>query len=314
MNLQTKIPLEKQTESLIDYKSEVFLLGSCFSENIGNKLDYFKFKNTQNPFGILFHPEAIETLILNAIERKQYTANDVFFHNEQWHCFDAHSKLSNASKDVLINKLNTQIDLTTAKLKSASHIIITLGTAWMYRDVEANNSVANCHKLPRKRFEKQLLSVAAIEDSLNNILNLIGVLNDCVKVIFTVSPIRHIKDGFVENTQSKAHLVTAIHKVVNNQSVYFPAFEIMMDELRDYRFYNEDMIHPNPLAITYIWNAFKTAWIADTVHDIMDDVDAIQKSMQHKPFNPNSEAHQKFTQNLEVKIKSLQSKHSHITF
>ncbi len=314
MKLQTKIPVEKQTNNLIDYNADVLLFGSCFSENIGGKLDYFKFQNTQNPFGILFHPQAIETLVYNAIEKKQYTANDVFFHNEQWHCWDAHSKLSHPSKDFLIKQLNTQIELTTAKIKAASHIVITLGTAWIYRDIETNNSVANCHKLPRKRFEKELLNVTSIEDTLNNILNLIGVLNAHALVIFTVSPVRHIKDGFIENTQSKAHLITAIHKVLNNQSFYFPAFEIMMDELRDYRFYNEDMIHPSPLAISYIWDVFKSAWINQKAWGTMDDVNAIQKGLDHKPFHSNSEAHQLFIKNLKLKIEKIQLLYKHISF
>lgn len=314
MNLQTKIPIKKQSNNLIDYNADVLLFGSCFSENIGGKLDYFKFQNTQNPFGVLFHPEAINILVTNAIERKQYTANDVFYHNEQWHCFDAHSKLSHTSRDVLIKQLNTKVNLTSAKIKAASHIVITLGTAWVYRDVESNNSVANCHKLPRKRFEKQLLTVESIENTLNNILNLIRVFNERAAVIFTVSPVRHIKDGFIENTQSKAHLITAIHKVLNNQCFYFPAFEIMMDELRDYRFYNADMIHPSALAISYIWDIFKYSWINQGAYRTMDDVNAIQKGRNHKPFNSKSEAHQVFVKNLDVKIEKLQLIHKHISF
>lgn len=314
MKLQTKIPLEKQSKNLIDYNSNVLLLGSCFVENVGGKLDYFKFENLQNPFGILFHPEAIETIVENAINKKEYSEKDIFFHNEQWHCFEAHSKLSNTAKEDLLNALNKQIGLTNQQLKNSTHIIITLGTAWVYRNVKLNQVVANCHKIPQKEFDKKLLSVEEISNSLKNILGLIRSVNYDTTVIFTASPIRHIKDGFVENTQSKSHLISAIHSLVKEQSFYFPSYEIMMDELRDYRFYKEDMIHPNSTAINYIWDKFKTVWISEEALKTMDEVNVIQKGLQHKPFNPKSEAHQQFLQNLETRKEKLQSQFSHIVF
>lgn len=314
MEFQTKISLEKQSKNQIDYSSNILLLGSCFSENIGKKLNYFKFQNFQNPFGILFHPKAIETLIANTVEGKVYSEKDTFFQNEQWHCFDTHSKLSNTSKDHLISELNTQINLTRSRLKTASHVVITLGTSWIYRDIKSENIVANCHKLPQKQFSKELLSVNEVTDSLNNILNLIRSINYEASIIFTVSPVRHLKDGFIENSQSKAHLLTAIHQVVKEQSFYFPSYEIMMDELRDYRFYDEDMIHPNKIAINYIWDKFKDVWVSDSALKIMNAVDSIQKGFQHKPFKPKSEAHQKFLQKLEAKQTQLKLQFPHIIF
>ena len=314
MEFQTRIPLEKQSKNQIDYNSNVLLFGSCFSKNIGQKLDYFKFQNFQNPFGILFHPKAIETLIENAINQKQYSEKDVFFHNEQWHSFDAHSKLSNTSKDHLISQLNAQFNLTALKLKTASHVIITLGTAWIYREIKSNSIVANCHKVSQKRFNKELLSVKDMIDSLSYIINLIRSVNYEASIIFTVSPVRHLKDGFIENSQSKAHLLAAIHEVVKQQSFYFPSYEIMMDELRDYRFYGEDMIHPNQTAINYIWDRFKSVWISNSAFKIMDAVDGIQKGLQHKPFNSNSQQHQNFIQSLEVKKASLKKDFPHISF
>ncbi|MFI1744218.1 GSCFA domain-containing protein [Thalassobellus sediminis] len=314
MNLQTKIPLEKQSNNQIDYHSNVLLLGSCFSDNIGKKLDYFKIKNTQNPFGVLFHTKAIETLIERAVNGGKHSENDLFFYNEQWHCFDAHSKLSNTSKDELLKVLNVILEATDKQIKTSSHIVITLGTSWVYRSVESNNIVANCHKVPQKQFKKELLSVEEVSDSLQSILNLIRSVNYDATVIFTVSPIRHTKDGFVENTQSKSHLLTAIHQVVCNQSYYFPSYEIMMDELRDYRFYAEDMIHPNQTAIDYIWEKVKQVWISTEALKTMEEVDAIQKGLLHKPFNPTSEAHKKFLQKLETKKETLQTQFSHIVF
>lgn len=314
MKLQTQIPLKKQTENLIDYSSNILLFGSCFVENIGNKLAYFKFQNLLNPFGIIFHPKAIETLIVGAIEKKQYSEKDIFLYNQQWHSFDAHSKLSNPSKEGLLLNLNSQLGFTNQQIQKASHVIITLGTAWVYRFVASQNIVANCHKVPQKQFSKELLSVEEIVQSLENMVRLIKKENPDVAIIFTVSPVRHLKDGFIENTQSKSHLITAIHSILNDKIHYFPSYEIMMDELRDYRFYAEDMIHPNLLAIEYIWNKFKEVWISEDSNSIMDEVDVIQKGLQHKPFNPDLESHQKFLQNLEKSKLQLELKLPFIKF
>lgn len=316
MKLQTTIPLEPQQHNLIDYNSNILLLGSCFVENIGNKLDYFKFKNLQNPFGILFQPLAIEKLITNAINEKKFTEDDIFFHNEQWHCYDAHSKLSQTSKEDLLINLNNQIGLTDQQLSNSSQIIITLGTAWVYRHIETDAIIANCHKVPQKKFLKELLSVDEILESLLSIIELIRSVNKKASIMFTVSPVRHLKDGFVENTQSKSHLIAAIHQVVEprHNVHYFPSYEIMMDELRDYRFYNEDMIHPNQTAIHYIWEKFQNVWVSKNATEIMDAVDFIQKGLQHKPFNPNSEAHLQFLQKLEEKKNQLRELNPNIVF
>lgn len=321
MNLQTKILLAKQPDNLIDYNSKILLLGSCFSENIGNKLEYFKLQSTQNPFGILFNPKAIETLVVNAISDKNYSERDIFQHNELWHCLDAHSKLSGTSKDKVLNELNTQISFTKKQIQESTHIIITLGTAWVYRFVEKDRIVANCHKVPQKQFEKKLLSMDEIYQSLEMIVASISSVNPKATIIFTVSPVRHLKDGFTENTLSKSHLLTVIHKFLNQKSFidncysfYFPSYEIMMDELRDYRFYAEDMIHPNPTAINYIWEQFKIVWISEESFQIMEKVDTVQKGLQHKPFNPNSEAHQKFLRKLEVQKESISKRFPHIRF
>ncbi len=320
MNLQTKIPLEKKSKNLIDYKSNILLLGSCFSENIGDKLAYFKYKSFQNPFGILFHPKAIGTLIENAVNKKDYSEKDIFFHNEQWHCFEAHSKLSNPSKDIVLNDLNKQIKLTNKHIQESTHIIITLGTAWVYRYNETNSIVTNCHKVPQKQFSKELLSVDAISKSLSNLVSLVKGVNTNVTVLFTVSPVRHIKDGFVENMQSKAHLITAIHQFINRNGslseaeAYFPSYEIMMDELRDYRFYADDMIHPNQTAINYIWEKFQQVWVSDEAFKTMDAVDSVQKGLKHNPFNSKSESYKSFLDKLEAKKAFLKKDFPYINF
>ena len=291
-------------------------MGSCFVENIGNKLEYFKFQNHLNPFGILFHPLAIEKLITNAINEKEYTENDLFFLNEQWHCSDAHSKLNHTSKYELLNVLNDNINSTHQRINNSTHFIITLGTAWVYRHVETDTVVANCHKVPQKQFVKQLLSVEEVSGSIQATVSLIRSVNPKATIIFTVSPVRHLKDGFVENTLSKAHLIAAVHEVVEprNLAHYFPSYEIMMDELRDYRFYDSDLVHPNPLAVDYIWEKFQKVWIANEALITMEDVDEIQKGLLHRPFNKDSEAHQKFLENLRKKQQELQTQFPEIRF
>ncbi|MFE3870122.1 GSCFA domain-containing protein [Flavobacterium sp. ZS1P70] len=316
MNFRTQIPIPKSNH-LVDYNSKIVSLGSCFAVNMAEKLDYFKFQNSCNPVGILFHPLAIEKLIDFAVSEKQFTDNDIFFHNECWHCFDVHSDLSNSNKVELLASLNAIIKSTKLQLQEASHIIITYGTSWVYRNTESDSIVANCHKLPQKQFKKELLSVEKIRKSITNTVKLIHAVNPDCKIIFTVSPVRHIKDGFVENQWSKANIISALHESFDfrlSTINYFPSYEIMMDELRDYRFYAEDMLHPNQVAIDYIWNRFKETTISETAFSTMDDVESIQKSLSHKPFNPASTSHVKFESKVREKIIKLENKYSFMKF
>lgn len=316
MNFLTQIPIKKEERNPINYDSKLLLIGSCFSENIGEKLSYYKFQSKQNPFGILFHPKAIEHLVTNAINEKKYTEKDLIFQNERWHCLDAHSSLSSVNKGDLLGNLNAALVTTKEQLEEATHVIITLGTSWVYRFIETDAIVANCHKIPQKKFLKELLSVDEVSEILEGITILIKSINSSVNIIFTVSPIRHLKDGFVENTQSKSHLIAGIHNVVNHRNGmhYFPSYEIMIDELRDYRFYNEDMIHPNKTAVNYIWNKFSSTWFNEESQKIMQEIETIQKGISHRPFNENSEQHQKFLKNLDLKINKIKSKLPFITF
>ena len=316
MKLQTNIPFSKETNNLIDYNSKIILLGSCFSENIGEKFRYLKFQSVQNPFGILFHPKAIETIIKNAINKKEYTGKDVFFLNERWHSFEAHSQLSSTSKEEIIEQLNKASISTNKSLKDSNHIIITLGTSWVYLLKETGLAVANCHKVPQGKFQKELLSVTKIIESLKLIISLIKEINPTINFIFTVSPVRHLKDGFIENQQSKSHLITALHQVIKSHenSFYFPSYELMMDELRDYRFYKEDMIHPNNSAINYIWEKFSKNWLSNKAIELKEEVLKIQRGLEHKPFNSNSKEHVKFLTSLQDRIQAIQKKCSHISF
>ncbi|KAB7528125.1 GSCFA domain-containing protein [Flagellimonas olearia] len=318
MKLQTIVPLQK-AEYPIDYSSRILLLGSCFVENMGSKLDYFKFQQLQNPFGILFHPFALENLVERALSGKTYHLDEVFEQNGIWHCFDAHSDLNALSCEDLLNHLNQGLKETKSELENATHVIITLGTAWVYEHQLLGKTVANCHKVPQKEFVKKLLSTEEIRSSLDRLVNWVQQANPKVNIIFTVSPVRHLKDGFVENQQSKAHLITSLHSVLLSRAqsrgmFYFPAYEIMMDELRDYRFYGKDLVHPNELAVEYIWEKFKSVWISPDCYSVMEEVDSVQKGLQHRPFNPDSEAHKKFKTSLRTKITYLQERYPFMKF
>jgi len=312
MQFRTKITIPK-SDNPIDYNSKIVSLGSCFAENMAEKLGYFKFQNTCNPFGIIFNPVSIEKIINKAISQELFTEEDILFHNERWHSFDVHSDWSNSNKEELIANLNVILKSTHQKISEATHIIITYGTSWVYRNIESKLIVANCHKVPQKQFSKEILSIETIENSIKNTISLIQKVNPKAKIIFTVSPVRHLKDGFVENQQSKAHLIAAIHQILQS-AAYFPSYEIMMDELRDYRFYAEDMIHPNQVAIDFIWERFLETTISEESHSIIKEVETIQKGLQHRPFNPNSESHQQFLSKLQDKITKLVSQYSFMKF
>lgn len=310
MQFRTQFSIDSQ-EPKIDHTSRIFLTGSCFVENIGAKLDYYKFKNLQNPFGILFHPAAIEKFITHAVNDKQYSAEDIFFHNERWHCFDAHSALSDPDHEALLKTLNRGLKKTQEYLKEATHVIITLGTSWVYRDLNSDDTVANCHKLPQKNFSKEITGVDQICNHLKSTISAIKSLNAKAGIVFTISPVRHIKDGVVQNQRGKAHLIAALHKVMDEQDEkelvrYFPAYELMMDDLRDYRFYSEDMLHPNDTAIDYIWQKFVDSRISLASIPLLKQIESIQKSLKHRAFNSDSESHKNFQISLEKKISQLQ--------
>ena len=316
MTFQTSIPIQK-SDFLINYSSKLVSFGSCFAENMSDKFDYFKFQNTTNPFGIIFNPISLEKIILRSLHKKYFTENDIFYHNEAWNCFEVHSELSNPNnKTEFLTTLNQLIDTTNVHIEKLTHCLITLGTSWVYKHIESDEIVANCHKVPQKYFVKKLLSVSEIEGSLKNIISEIRSINPNAKFVFTVSPVRHSKDGFVENNVSKSHLITALYHFLSNatSSIYFPSYEIMMDELRDYRFYAEDMLHPNQTAIDYIWMRFSENFINENEFETMQHVSEIQKSLSHRPFNPNSESHLKFQDNLKQKINAIVTKYPEMKF
>jgi len=314
MKFRTEIKCPEVSRQ-IDHRSGLVLLGSCFSEHMEDKFQYYKFRTYANPFGILFHPRAIEKAVQHCVTQKYYCAKDLIKHHDTWLSLDHHSQFDQRDHQQVLNDINKQIEFGYQALKNASHVIITLGTSWIYKWKQNDRIVGNCHKIPQKFFSKNLLASKEIITSLKQVISNVQKINKNASFIFTVSPVRHLKDGFTENTLSKSLLHQAIHELTDHKTVsYFPAYEIMMDDLRDYRFYKNDLVHPNDMAVDYIWELFKNSWISKDSRELMDEVEDIQKSRAHKAFDPESEAHKIFLEKLELKIRALQSKHPQIKF
>ena len=313
MKFSTKVPISKY-QNPITYESRIMSIGSCFAENIGEKLEYFKFQNIVNPFGIIFNPVSIEKIIDRIVNYKKFTDSDIFFHNEQWHCFEVHSELSNSNKDEFLKNLNKLLIDCRVEISKLTHFIITYGTSWVYRNLASNEIVANCHKISQNQFTKELLTIEISKKSIENTVSLIRKINPDCNFILTISPVRHIKDGFIENQVSKSHLISAIYSCNFQPTTYFPSYEIMMDELRDYRFYANDMLHPSQLAIDFIWMKFFENYVDESQFETMNGVCSIQKSLLHKPFNPESKKHLTFIADLNLKINRIRAKFPFMEF
>lgn len=310
MELQTHIPLV-QFEKRIDYYSNVALLGSCFSDSMGHKLAYYQFNTCINPFGVVYNPISLLRLFERTLEAKEFTKEDFFYDREQWQSYELHSSFNQTQQERAVEKVNESLRAFKTFLDSATHLILTLGTAWVYTLKEGGSIVSNCHKQEASKFSKRILSVSEIELALEQIQKMAKSLNPELKLIFTISPVRHLKDGFVENQRSKAHLITALHSFLEKDSNadYFPSYEILLDELRDYRFYDRDLLHPNALGVDSIWEHFREAYLDKSTMEDVQLVSQIQTGLAHRPFNVQSDAHQKFLLSIEAKKAFLLEKY-----
>lgn len=315
----------KKSASLISYKDRVMLCGSCFTENIGSKLDYHKFKTLQNPNGILFNPISIAKSVTSYIENKQYSEDELFYFNDIWQSWEHHSRFSHVDKNVSLKMINDSQKEAHHFLKEADWLMLTLGSAFVYeltsplsplssRRGAGGEVVANCHKVPTDKFNKRLLSLEEVSSVLDNLIHRLFLFNPKLKIIFTISPVRHLRDGFVENNRSKATLIQAVHHLVEkfDKLFYFPAYELVIDDLRDYRFYAEDMVHPNYTATNYVWDKFINAMMDSATIELIEKVSEIQRARSHKPFNPASEQHKKFLQSFLQKTEALQLQYRHL--
>lgn len=306
MKLKTEIKLPTQPFE-ISHRDKIISFGSCFSENIGEKLSQHKFDTIVNPFGILFNPISVARAINECLENKQYSESDLNNNNEVYFSFNHHSKFSGMNKAEVVHKINSAIASANHFMAASNTLILTFGTAWVYRLKETNEVVANCYKLPNELFTKELLSIQEIVAEVSQVIDLLKSKNPEVKIITTISPVRHWKDGVVENQQSKASLHLALKEINEtfHNSVYFHSYEILLDELRDYRFYAADMLHPSPVAIDYIWEKFGDTFFSKDTKVLNQRIGQINKEKNHRPFNPESNEFMSFKNQLAQKEKEL---------
>jgi hypothetical protein len=317
MSFFTEIQIPEFSDQM-DYSKSMMLFGSCFSENIGQKLLDLKFDVDMNPFGILYNPESIANSLRILLEKRTFTEEDLFQDQGLWNSFYHHSRFSDVDQEAALDKINNRISSSYEFLKRADFLVITFGTAWVYELKKTGQIVSNCHKIPAAEFKRFRLGVFEITNVYRELLEQIWKLNPGLKVIFTVSPIRHWKDGAVENQLSKASLLLAIDQLIkgfgNQVCAYFPSYELMMDELRDYRFYAEDMLHISPVAIDYIFERFSKVMISKESIGISQKVLKVRKAFEHRPVNPTTAEFKEFIRQNLLQISQLTSQFPNLNF
>ncbi|BDD04604.1 GSCFA domain-containing protein [Aureibacter tunicatorum] len=306
MKLRTVIE-EFDIESKIDYSQSYVSLGSCFSAEIGNMMKERKFDTLVNPFGTVYNPSSICELIRLSL-RGEMPASDTYLQKDDAQVnFKFHSDIKGLTKEELEHSIQASLTNVGERLKSSNWLFLTFGTAFVYKRIKNNDIVANCHKRPSKEFDRVLLPVQEIVGEVSEAIAMIRAENPDLKVLFTVSPVRHVRDTLEKNSLSKSILRVAVEQLISTHSkcFYFPSYEIMMDDLRDYRFYKEDMIHPTKQAVKYIWDAFLNALASKTIMSQISEVEKINAGLSHRPFNPNTESHRKFLKKLLAKIETF---------
>ena len=315
MNLQTKITVAAP-DFLIDYNSRLMMLGSCFAENMGSKFSYYKFDVDVNPCGIIYNPLSVANVLRLIVEGKQFEKSDLRQVGGKWVSLYHHGAFSSTDPDECLRRINDRLTKATGELRTLDLLVITWGTAWVYRYTRENIVVSNCHKIPSQEFERSRLSV---EDIVKEYLVLIGRLreiNPGLRILFTVSPIRHWKDGAHGNQLSKATLLLAIDRLREElQHVYyFPAYEIVLDELRDYRFYADDMLHMSGFTVDYIWERFLYSFISPEVLGLMNQIGRVNKGVAHRPFDPQSEEYHRLVKKMLAEIAMISRSYPMIDF
>ena len=319
MDFMVNMDVKKLPEP-ITYRDRIFLIGSCFTEHIGNSLQDLKFNTLQNPHGILFDPASVCKSLVAYIQQKEYTSKDLFLLNDVWHSWDHHSRFSNMDPDAALNQMNESVQRAHGFLKKADWIIITLGSSFSYRltpqaipNPDGLNitgvarNVANCHRAPAAWFNKHMLGIDETVTLLDTCYHQLLQFNPDLKIIFTVSPVRHLRDGVIDNNRSKARLIESVHHMVNKfeNLYYFPAYELVIDVLRDYRFYDIDLAHPNYMATSFVLEKFTQSCIHPSAHQLMEEVKKLIIARKHKAFQPDTEAHRQFLKSQAIKAEEL---------
>lgn len=306
MEFKTTIPPFKGSCE-INHQQKILMVGSCFSQEIGKKLDESGFDVLVNPFGVLFNSYSLVNCLNYVVRNKKFTSADFFEHNGLWHSYMLHSSYSSAHLDEAIENINKSIATAHRFLFNTEVLIVTLGSAWVYERKDTQQAVANCHKMPQNQFTKRKMGVNEIISDFTVLMEHLRVAFENLKVIFTISPIKHLKDGFVENNWSKSTLNIAVHELTRRFDFcdYYPAYEIMNDDLRDYRFYKNDMVHPNELATQYIFEHFGNAYFAKETQKIARDFSQLTQSAKHKVFNTASAEYNKYVDDFKARAHSL---------
>ena len=298
------------------HSDKLVVMGSCFATHIGNKLLQMKWQVEVNPFGVLYNPLSIAEALIRLIEHRPFTEEELHeFPDGGWNTWLHHSTYSHPDKATALTAINDSIHRASHLLAEADTLIITLGTAWVYRLADKGDIVGNCHKVPERQFVRQRLQTPEIVDALTASIHHATSINPKLKILFTVSPVRHLKDGLHGNQLSKSTLLLAIDelcRIFPERCHYFPAYEIVMDELRDYRFYAEDMAHPSKQAIDYVWEYFVEHCIDDEAQQFMQQWGKISRALEHRPFKPESEQYRQFMQHNVLKIQELKSRYPYI--
>jgi hypothetical protein len=296
----------------IHYEESLFFIGSCFAENIAAQLNAHKFKVVLNPHGILYNPMSIATAIRRYMKNEPYNQQDLFYANNSFHSWDHHSRFSHPDALQCLTEINTQIHHAQQMLKNAGWLFITLGSSYVYN--HQGRRVANCHKQPSAEFTKELLTVEEMLKAYRDLIADLQQWNPSLKIIFTVSPVRYVRDGVVENNRSKARLIELIHSVKDDKKVmYFPAYELMLDDLRDYRFYKPDLLHPNEQAIAYIFEKFTQAAFDQNTLQLFEKIKDIVKAKSHRVLQDHSAQHQKFQSTYFNRCRELQEHYPFLT-
>ncbi len=316
MNLYTSVELSANLPRL-KHADRLMLLGSCFAAEMGERLLDTKFSCNVNPYGVLYNPLSISAALREIKAGKSYGAGDLFLFRELWHSPMHHGDFSSTDKEKVLEAINTRLQEAHAVFSQLDCLLLTLGTAWVYESKETGRVVSNCHKQPEAKFTRRKLSADEIVLDYKDLLSDVWLRNPKLKVLFTVSPIRHVRDGLHANNLSKATLLLAVEQLQTlfpEHVFYFPAYELLLDELRDYRFYADDMVHPSKLAVDYVWERFVHACISADALQIMEESENIRKSLAHRPFHPESDEYKRFLGQIVLKIERLNGKYPYLDF
>jgi hypothetical protein len=313
MDFRTKIDIPR-SDIHISHKSRILMTGSCFIENTGRLFIDNKFNVNLNPFGILYNPVSINQALRALIDKKEFTEKDIFEYRGLYHSFMHHGSFSNPDKDECLKGINRKTKEASDYLRSADLLFVTFGTACVFRSRKEGAVVGNCHKLPATDFDHYRLSVDDIVNEWEQLIKDLREVNPLLQIIFTVSPVRHMKDGAHDNQLSKSALLLATDKICNFAEGlrYFPSYEIVLDELRDYRFYNEDMIHPDPVAVKYIWERLSETCFDKEVHPVIEEWRKLYQALNHRPINRESDEYMHFLRQTLLKLKAFSGKYPYI--